>query len=281
MELHSNFPILSPYKINITAIKEKVEFNDTILFLNINSSLGYNIVASALDKLYTVHNSTLNLTFSGVKSGNYTVDFTVTNLAGYTYNKNFTFEYKSDVGVTNTQIPVIKSVEIMKNSSGFYVKVNGNLTSNATIAWYVNGKYSNNGKSLVKTLGIGIDKITVKVSEDGKIYSDSRKVTYIGNLPYYAGFAGISIILIIFLIENFYFNNKNVDDIIRELNGSTLKKIVKYGRKERISPKRMKSRIKALNITGKISIERDMDNNKFIFVNKSFLNNRKDPVDKE
>ena len=35
----------------------------------------------------------------------------------------------------------------------FYVKINGNLTGNATIAWYINGKYSNAGKNPYNKIG--------------------------------------------------------------------------------------------------------------------------------
>ena len=36
----------------------------------------------------------------------------------------------------------INNVRIINENGKFYVKINGNLTANATIAWYVNGKYS-------------------------------------------------------------------------------------------------------------------------------------------
>ncbi|ARD84636.1 hypothetical protein FAD_0730 [Ferroplasma acidiphilum] len=278
IELYSNFTIASPYKITIRSVNEKVEFNSTILTLDINSGLPYHIVAVALNKTYNTNNSTLNLTFTGIHSGYYTIDFMAANIAGYTYNSSYVFQYNDSKYISNNTVTAINNVRIINDNGKFYVKINGNLIANATIAWYVNGKYSNTGKSLTTKLSTGIDKISVKITDGGKTYTDSRIVYYTGNLPYYAGFTGVFAILAIFLFETLYFNNKNVDELIIELNGSTLKKILKSGRRKRISGKLIRSRIKALNISGKISIERDMDNHKFIFADKSFIKSTREPV---
>ena len=58
-------------------------------------------------------------------------------------------------------------------------------------------------------MSTGIDKISVKITDGGKTYTDSRIVYYTGNLPYYAGFTGVFAILAIFLFETLYFNNKS------------------------------------------------------------------------
>ncbi len=272
IDLYSEYSILSPYTVTISSIRERVEFNNTILFLNVNSSLNYNITARTLNKTYSaIDNNTFNLTFTGIKSGNYTVNFIVTNSAGYSYMENYTFTYNNTISSSHKSNAGIQSIKIMNSGGSFFVVIKGNQTRNATIAWYVNGKYSNSGKVLNSKLGIGINSISVKVTENGKVYTATRKVTYFGNIPYYVGIAGISTVLFIFLANILYFNNKNVDDLIRELNGENLRQIIKSGRKERIGRKTITSRIRMLSMAGKISIERDMDNNKFIIASKSFL----------
>ena len=93
IELYSNFTITSPYKITIRSVNEDVKFNNTILTLDINSSLPYHIIAVALNKTYNTNNSTLNLTFTGIHSGYYTIDFMAANIAGFQYNKQFSNLY--------------------------------------------------------------------------------------------------------------------------------------------------------------------------------------------
>ena len=53
IDLYSKYSILSPYTVTISSIRERVEFNNTILFLNVNSSLNYNITARTLNKTYS------------------------------------------------------------------------------------------------------------------------------------------------------------------------------------------------------------------------------------
>jgi hypothetical protein len=272
LSLYGESAISSPYKISIVSIKENTEFNKTIIAVGISSALNYTLRGYALGNAYTIQNNTIDLAFPHLKTGNYTLNLTAINEAGYSANKNYTFSYNDTVATV--PVTTITGAKIMEKGNNFYVQMSGNNTKNATVAWYVNGIYSNSGNRLNMKLPMGIDKISAKISYGGKAYTAEKRIVVLGNLPYYIGIAGISIMASIFAVEEFYFNNKNVDDLLMELNGENIKRIIKSGRKKRISARRVNSRIKMLSGMGELFIERDMDNNKFVMTEKSFLRNK-------
>ena len=147
------------------------------------------------------------------------------------------------------------------------MNIKGNNTGNATVAWYVNGRYSGSGTELNETLPVGIDELSAKISYDGKTYTVEKSVIVLGNIPYIVGSVGIGAIITIFAVETFYFNNTDIDDIIENSYGKSMKEVIKAGRKKRASGRRIKYRLKALSMEGKISIARDLDNKKYVMAN--------------
>lgn len=265
--LHTDDSLRSSDMIAIKSVKENVRFNDTIIFLNISSALNYSVTASLLNRTYNISDNQLNIA-TNIKSGNYTIYFIAVNSAGYTCSKKYTFIYNDTAYKIVHTANKVNGIKIIQHDNAFYVSINGNYTNNLTIAWYINGRYSNSGNRLTSELPLGFDLISVKVIQDKHEYEAEKRVTNLGNIPYYAGFAGIVSVICIFIVETFYYNNKDVDYLLEELNGSRMKDIIKAARRKRIRKSVVMSKIKLLSLSGKLSIERDMDNNKFIFLTK-------------
>ena len=272
MSIYSFDNVFSTDTIIVNNIIESVTYRNTTLLFNVSSALSYNLSVTIFNKTYYAHNNEISLTFNNTTSGIYNYSATAINTAGYKYTGNYKMDYNNTLYVKPVQkrkpVTTVTSASIYEKSGEYHLKINGNNTENATIAWYVNGKYSGSGLVLRDRLPEGIDKISAKITYDGKVYTAEKAVIVLGNIPYIVGALGIGAIITIFAVETFYFNNTDIDDIIENSYGKTVKELIKTGRRKRASGRRIKYRLKALSMEGKISIARDLDNKKYVMANK-------------
>lgn len=266
MALYSNSNIFSPYAIKINSVSESVNYRNTTLKFNISSGLSYRIFLTVFNKTYDVNNNVISFISNNTTTGIYPYRVMAVNTAGYNYTSTYTLQYNNTLYVK--PVTTIRSATISEKSGHYYLIIRGNNTGNATVKWYVNGAYSGTGMVLDKKLPEGVDKISARIACDGKTYNTERTVIVLGNLPYIVGILGIGAVISIFVIETFYFNNRDIDDIIENSHGKTVKELIRIGRRHRASGRRIKSRINELSVEGRISIARDLDNKKYIMANK-------------
>ena len=266
MAIYSYNDVFSPYTIIINNVTENINYRNTTLMFNVISVLNYNLSVTVFNKTYFVHNNEISFTSSNITSGVYDYSAMAINTAGYKYTGRYSMEYNNTLYIA--PITTVSSAVINEKNGIYYLNIKGNNTGNATVAWYINGRYSGSGTELNEKLPVGIDKLSAKIRYDGKTYPVEKTVIVLGNIPYIVGAVGIGAIITIFAIETFYFNNTNIDDIIENSYGKSMKEVIKAGRKKRVSSRRIKYRLKALSTEGKISIARDLDNKKYVMANK-------------
>ncbi len=266
MAIYSYNDMFSPYTIVINNVTENINYRNTTLFFNVSSELNYNLSLIIFNKTYYVHNNEISFTSNNTTSGIYNYSAVAMNTAGYKYTGRYSMEYNNTLYIA--PVTTVSSVVIHEKDGFYYLKIKGNNTGNATVAWYINGRYSGSGTELNETLPVGIDELSAKISYDGKTYTVEKSVIVLGNIPYIVGSVGIGAIITIFAVETFYFNNTDIDDIIENSYGKSMKEVIKAGRKKRASGRRIKYRLKALSMEGKISIARDLDNKKYVMANK-------------
>ena len=266
MAIYSYNDVFSPYTIVINNVAESINYRNTTLIFNVISGLNYNLSVTIFNKTFHVHNNEISFTSSNITSGIYNYSAVAINTAGYNYRGTYSMEYNNTLFIA--PVTTVSSAVINEKDGFYYLKIKGNNTGNATVAWYVNGKYSGSGTQLHEQLPVGIDKLSAKISYNGKTYTVEKSVIVLGNIPYVVGIVGIGSIITIFAVETFYFNNTDIDDIIENSYGKSVKEVIKAGRKNRASGRRIKYRLKALSMEGKISIARDLDNKKYVMANK-------------
>ena len=266
MSIYSYNYVLSPYTFKINSVADSVNYRNTTLIFNVSSGLSYNLWVTVFNKTYCVHDNEISFTFNNTPTGVYRYTLKGFNTAGYNYTGTYSMEYNNTLYIV--PITTVTSAAIHEKDGFYFLNIKGNNTGNATVAWYVNGKYSGSGTELHEKLPVGIDRISARISYDGKTYTTEKTVVVLGNIPYIVGAAGIGSVIAIFAVETFYFNNTDIDSIIENSYGKTVKELMKTGRKKRASGRRIKYRLKALSMEGKISIARDLDNNKYVMANK-------------
>ena len=154
----------------------------------------------------------------------------------------------------------------MENNNNVYIKISGNNTKNVTVEWFVNNKFYNSGNKLNRPLPAGIDRITAKIVYDGKTINVHKTVVVPGNIPYYISALFISILVFIFLLNTIYYDNRSVENIIKNANGKTVKALIRESKRDRINKHYLMSKIKLMEKNNKLSIEKDLDNRKFIVI---------------
>ncbi|MEM0140351.1 MAG: hypothetical protein QXZ44_07080 [Ferroplasma sp.] len=261
-KLYSDVNISSPYIITINQIHEIVKYENTTITFNISSRLNYSISANFSNKNYTVDNNVLIFNFTGLPTGRYLINVTAQNEAGYTVKEKYLFDFNNTV--IREPVVVVKTVMIKEINGKFTVFISGNNTKNLTVAWYINGKLSNYGMSLDSALPMGYDHISVKIVNNGRKYTATKDILVLGLIPYYASAAVIAGATGLFLINLLYYKNTGMDELILKYDGKPLKEVFKICRKNRIRKSRMKARIHALQREGKLSIDSDMNNQKYI-----------------
>ena len=266
MAVYSDSTILSPYTVKISKISESVSYRNTTLKINVSSGLSYKLFLTVFNKTYPVHNNEFSLISNNTITGIYSYKVVAMNKAGYNYTFVDTLQYNNTLYAK--PVTTIRSATISEKAGHYYLIIHGNNTGNITVAWYVNGAYSGSGMELNGRLPEGVDKISAIVAYSGKTYTVTRTVIVLGNLPYIVGLAGIGSIISIFAVETFYFNNRDIDDIIENSYGKTVRELLRNGRRQRASGRRIKSRLNQLSMEGRISVVRDLDNKKYIMANK-------------
>lgn len=266
MAIYSYNDVFSPYTIIINNVTETLNYRNTTLIFNVISGLNYNLSLTLFNKTYFAHNNEISFTSSNITSGVYNYSAVAINTAGYKYTGRYSMEYNNTLYIA--PVTTVSSAAINEKDGIYYLAIKGNNTGNATVAWYVNGKYSGSGTELNEKLPVGIDKLSAQISYNGKTYTVEKTVIVLGNIPYIVGSVGIVAIITIFAVETFYFNNTDIDDIIENSYGKSMKEVIKAGRKKRASGRRIKYRLKAMSMEGKISIARDLDNKKYVMENK-------------
>ena len=266
MAIYSYNHVFSPYTIVINNVIESINYRNTTLTFNVVSVLNYNLSLTIFNKTFHVHNNEISFTSSNITSGFYNYSAVAINTAGYNYRGTYSMEYNNTLYIA--PVTTVSSAVINEKDGFYYLKIKGNNTGNATVAWYINGRYSGSGTELNEKLPVGIDKLSAKISYDGKTYLVEKTVIVLGNILYIVGAIGIGAIISIFAVETFYFNNTDIDYIIENSYGKSMKEVIKAGRKKRVSGRRIKYRLRSLSMEGKISIARDLDNKKYVMANK-------------
>ena len=266
ISIYSYNYVFSPYIFKINNVAESVNYRNTTLIFNVSSGLSYNLSVTVFNKTYYVHDNEISFTLNNTPTGVYTYILKGFNKAGYNYTGIYSMEYNNTLYIA--PVTTVSSAVIHEKDGFYYLSIKGNNTGSATVAWYVNGKYSGSGTELYEKLPVGIDRISARIAYDGKAYTTKKTVVVLGNIPYIVGAAGIGSVIAIFAVETFYFNNTDIDSIIENSYGKSLKELMKTGRKKRASGRRIKYRLNVLSMEGKISIARDLDNKKYVMQNK-------------
>ncbi len=239
------------YKIINNTVNLNYTFKDFINKFSIisdNGSINY----------YNITSDNFNLTEKFSRNGFYYTNISVIDIFGNNnyYNKTFNISYFTE----------IYHADIMENNNNVYIKINGNNTKNVTVEWFVNNKFYNSGNKLNKPLPAGIDRVTAKIVYDGKTIYVHKTVVVPGNIPYYISALFISILVFIFLLNNIYYNNRSVENIIKNANGKTVRALIRESKRDRINRHYLMSKIKLMEKNNKLSIEKDLDNRKFIVI---------------
>lgn len=262
--IYSNVNFSSKNYIKIISINQEIKNKETILKFDIMSKVNYTINVNILNYTFYGNSSNIIIKVPNIHSGVYNSTITVSNIAGYEITKAYNIRIENNVTIVKNNVITVNSVNIIKKGDSYFGIVKGNNTSNLTISWYINGKFVNTGNRLTKNLGFGIYKIKASVSANGKVYSSSKTIVILGNIPYYLSIGGILIIVSVFMISKYYYQKFDVEEFIKSHKNMPVKDVYSDARKKRLKSSEVKKTIKMMLNAGGISIESDLNGKKYL-----------------
>ena len=139
----------------------------------------------------------------------------------------------------------------------------GNHSHNLMFAWYMNGKYEGNSSTMDMNLPYGYNNVTLKVYFNGKTIEVSRKVLVVGWMPEISAFLVISGIA---SFRTLRIRRKLMAgiELVLKNKGRSVREIVKAGKLMGIPGSAVRKATVKLANQGKISFDRDLDNNLFV-----------------
>ncbi|WP_287950327.1 hypothetical protein [Acidiplasma sp.] len=238
-------------------------------------SMNYNISGKILHLHYHIHGIYRHyLAFINIKNSSIIIhagkNFNISYEVNYNglYIMNLTLidpqgireYYSTSVGINS--FPVIKTMDIAQRGNSVIAIINGENINNVTFKWYVNGRFYGSGTQ-INNLPDGIDHVELTAYYNGHYKNITETYLILGNIPYYTAAAGIIILLIIFSY-NMVFNNKNIEELIMKYDKKMLREILHESRKLRIKKHLLMKKLREMEGSGKISLEKDMDKNIYI-----------------
>lgn len=276
------------YTLNITAYSKSGNHNFsevTISYYNATPAISYTIAKNAVGRNYTFLNYSISdeakvtriiLDVNGINeslntsngselirfphNGNYSISLFVSDECG---NRNST----GNITVNVSYYIHLASPEIKAYESGstwhFLITGQGNGISRVHVEWYVDGKKVSTGLSFNQSLTYGVHTISATLTYQGKTIHLSRKIIFVGLIPYIAGPAVAASIV----GYRMFGTNRNVEEIRRVVmdnTGRPVREALRQGRRNRIPASRMKSQISKMQREGLLKVEKDPDGHDYI-----------------
>ena len=259
VDYYFDLPVISMQIYN----QDLVDDNFTILHYEVNDS--------APLKNLTLHENNISEELpAGSSSGTLRVDFS--------HNGNYSFYLTAlDLcGNLNSSNPENVSVKYYDSITGSDIRISivgnsahlesvelGNYSENLQFAWYLNGRYEGNSSTVNLNLPYGYSNITLKVYYNGKTLEVNRRILTLGWIPEIAALAGLAGT---FSIRTYRIRRKLKAgmDLVLDNKGKSVKEVVIAGKKTGIPGSTVKKAATKLANEGKISFDRDLDNNLYI-----------------
>lgn len=248
----SSLNLVSTHFLNINYI---ISAEDPVDFIEVN--YGNSWVKNYNPNL----TGTISVNFSA--NGRYLLQMTVQDMCGNHASVdvgNFTVEYYvsiSSARITSTWVIY-----------GNYISLdlNGCVTGNLAISWYINGKYYGNGKEIYLDQPVGYNRISAVLSYDGKSQAVNATVLNLGFIPVLLASVIVGAAISIYELSRCRDEDK-IASLIISNNGTDRKSLKKAARVERITSGKLNKVIRNMRESGKIRIEVDPDNNSYFIVN--------------
>ncbi len=279
------------YLINFSAYSKSGNHVNSKMIVNYYYSPPAVMLQLSQIKLINVNHTTLHYLINDrtpleklvLHVGNTTIDLPVTNDSGsmriwFAHNGNYSIGMVAlDMcGNSNSSITRTVSVEYYDNITGAEIGISivgttaylkgvefGNHSHNLMFSWYLNGKYEGNSSTMDMNLPYGYNNVTLKVYFNGKTIEVSRKVLVVGWMPEISAFLVISGIAS-FRTLRIRRKLKAGIELVLKNKGRSVRDIVKAGKLMGIPGSSVRKATVKLANQGKISFDRDLDNNLFV-----------------
>ena len=240
-----------------------IDHNSTTLHYEINDSVPLEKLTlheNNISEVIPSGNSTGTLKIDFLHNGNYSFYLTAIDICGNrnsSKNENASVQYYDSITESDIRISIVGNYAHLES-----VEL-GNYSNNLQFAWYLNGRYEGNSSTINLNLPYGYSNVTLKVYYNGKMLEVNRKVLTLGWIPEIAALAGITGT---FLIRTFRIRRKLKAgmDLVMNNRGKSLKDLVIVGKKNGIPGSTVKKAAAKLATAGRISFDRDLDNNLYI-----------------
>jgi hypothetical protein len=240
-----------------------IDNNFTLIHYEINDSVPLQNITlheNNISREIPLGNNSGNIKIDFAHNGNYSFYITALDMCGNmnsSYPHNVSVQYYDNITGSNIRISIVG------NSANLESVELGNYSDNLQFAWYLNGKYEGNSSTINLNLPYGYSNVTLMIRYNGKTLEVSRKVLTLGWIPEIAAMAAITGTLSIrtFRIRR---KMKKAMDLVISSKGKSVKDVVVAGKKTGIPGSAVKKAAAKLASAGKISFDRDLDNNLYI-----------------
>ncbi|MCL5786262.1 MAG: hypothetical protein M1151_06315 [Candidatus Thermoplasmatota archaeon] len=277
------------YQINVTGISDSGNFNSTNLtffYYNLTPQLtvsypGIMINSSSLEIAFSVIDPSpmrnvsvtcgtlglddnLSLTrgqflIQFPTNGNYILNFTAEDKCGNAVSRNLSESVRYFINVTSSSI----ESAVFGTSGTFRVVLNGNIGHTPNVSWYVNGKFAGNGITTSNNLNYGQNEVAAVISYNGRQITDSSGVYCVGFVP--------EIVTVIAASAYWVYRRATVNkdesalsDMLKEMNGASLRQIFREGKKHRFSRAKINEKINGALATGRWHISTDISGKEYL-----------------
>lgn len=201
-----------------------------------------------------------NITVWFPHNGNYSIRIVAVDMCG---NINSSIPQNVNVDYYDCITGANIGISIVGNTAYLNGLESGNHSDNLRFAWYLNGKYVGNSSTMNLNLPYGYSNLTFKVYYNGKTIEISRKVFVVGWLPEISVLSAIAVIL---AWRTFRTRSKLkiAIELVLQNKGQSVGDIVKAGKSKGIPGSSVRKAAVRLANSGKISFDRDLDNNLFV-----------------
>lgn len=209
-----------------------------------------------------VMNGYYNITFGG--DGNYTVNLTV---GDYCSNSNTT-----SFSVYVSYYPLLESYSISSSDYALFqdlgARLSGIRLSSMNETWYVNGVESGKGNTLLASLPLGFDNVTLVVSYGNTSVSATKTIFSTG--PYLPA-AIIAIIAAIGIYRRYSGSDDpdKISEFISGCNGLKVKSVLKLSRKAGLKRKSVAEKMESMVNNSKAEYAQDPDGEQYFRINNN------------
>ena len=205
-------------------------------------------------------NDSGTLIINFANNGNYSFYLTAMDMCGnFNSSKPENVSVKYYDTITGSEI----RISIVGNSAHMETREIGNYSDNLQFAWYLNGKYEGNSSAINLNLPYGYSNITLKVYYNGKTLEVNRRVLVVGWIPEVTALATTAGVFTVRTLRIRRKLNAGIDLVLNS-KGKSVKEVVRVGRIRGIPGSAVKKAAAKMASAGKISFDRDLDNNLYI-----------------